>query len=230
MTTTRSRVDVTDRTPAMPALHASHSARGVGIAGFLMLLAALLGACGTSTSGASSTVAPLPSELDTAVTAMMTASSYSFTATVDSGSSSITIDGRFQAPDRIEQTVTGAGSAPVTMILDGRSVHLKDPSTGVWTTTPTAATAAVDLRSAFVAISGADDVEVSGDSTTLHLPAEQTRRLAGPEATGAADVTVIIGPDGISRLAYSVTMQGHPVAVSIAYSDIGRAAPVSIPS
>ena len=160
---------------------------------------------------------------------MTAASSYSFVAIVDTGSSSVTMTGRFQAPNLIEQTVTGSGSAPVTMVLDGTSVHLMDPTTGAWTTTPAAATAAVDLRSTFAAIADAGGVRTEGDSSAFRLTVDRAKQLAGREATGPADVTVTITPAGITRLAYSVAMQSHPVTVTITYSDIGSSPAVTVP-
>jgi len=67
----------------------------------------------------------MPRPLSDAITIMQESGGYSFTATVDAGSSTITTSGDFQAPNRVAQTVSRTGSTPVAMVLDGGTVHVR---------------------------------------------------------------------------------------------------------
>lgn len=191
----------------------------------LALASTTLGGCGSSASG-------LPAQFDAAVETMQEAGGYTFNATIGSTGSNradVTVSGDFQAPDRVEQSVARPGQTPVVMVLDGGSVHLRDPVTGTWTTHASSATGTVDLRRAFTAVSAAKEVRIDGDRATFTLEGDAGRVLAGDGASGRTTVSITLGPVGLSGLTYRATVDGRPVAVHIDYTAVGAAPPVTIP-
>ena len=198
------------------------------ILGTVALALAALGAsaCGSGSSG-------LSQQFTDAVGVMQEAGSYSFIASIATGTSttpSISVSGDFQAPNRVAQTVARAGATPVAMVLDGGSVHVKDPASGAWTTQPSTTTATVDLRQAFAALAGADDVTLEGSTATFTVSGDAAKQLAGADVDGKATVSITLGPVGLSRLAYRATVGGQQVTVMIDYSNVGTAPAITVPT
>lgn len=200
--------------------------RTVLLAPALTALVALgAAACSNSSSG-------LPSTFAAAVSTMQEAGSYAFTGSITTGSSasSVTVTGDFEAPNVVAQTVTRSGAAPVTMVLDGGTVHLRDPKSGTWTTQSSTATGTVDLRQAFSSLAGAKDVKVEGSTATFTVTGDAARALVGAAVDGAATVSITLGPVGLSQLTYRATVDGQPVTVRLDYADVGSAPKVVVPT
>lgn len=187
-----------------------------------MAVAGVIAGCGGNSVA-------VPPPLSDALTTMQESGGYSFTAVIDAGSSSVTTAGDFQAPNRVAQTITRAGSTPVAMVLDGPNVHVKDVATGTWITKASTSETSVDLRTTFAALSSPRTMKVDGDSYTFTLSESDTRELAGSDATGSAKVTATIGPIGLAQLRYAVTVKGQPILVTIDYRNVGSAPKVAVP-
>ncbi len=215
-------VHVTD---ASSAVHTRQPARRVCTA--LLVVMTLAVASVITACGGSSVAVPKP--LSEALTTMQESGGYSFTATIDTGTSTITTTGDFQAPNKIAQTVTRSGSTPIAMVLDGATVHVQDPSTGVWSTKASTTESAVDLRSTFASLGSPTSLTSDGNSYTFELSANSTKQLAGSDATGTATVTATVGTIGLATLQYRVTANGQPVTVTIDYRDIGTSPKVIVP-
>ena len=216
-------VHVTD---ASSAVHTCQPARRVCTAFLLVMTLAFVSvitACGESSVA-------VPKPLSDALTMMQESGGYSFTATIDTGTSSVTTAGDFQAPNKIAQTVTRPGSPPVAMVLDGAAVHVQDPSTGLWSTKASTTEGAVDLRSTFAALGSPTSMKTDGNAYNFKLSAKATKQLAGSDATGSAAVIATVGTIGLSQLRYIVTANGQLVTVTIDYRDVGTSPKVAIPS
>lgn len=212
-------------TDATLTVHTRQPARRVctGILAVMALaIAGFLTACGGSSVA-------VPKPLSDALTAMQESGGYTFTATIATGPSTVTTSGNFQAPNRIAQTVTRSGSTPVSMVLDGATVHVQDPTTGVWSTKASTAEGSVDLRSTFAALSAPTSMSSDGATYTFKLSEKSTKQLAGTDATGAATVTATVGTVGLAQLRYTVTANGQPVTVTIDYRDVGNSPKVTLP-
>lgn len=193
----------------------------------LVVLAALaFGGCSSSGSG-------LPQPFADAVTVMQEVDGYSFAGTIDAGgtaASTVTVSGHFQAPNRVAQNVARSGSSPVSMVLDGSTVHVLDPSTGAWTTRPSTSSEAVDLRQAFTALASARHARIDGSSATFTVRDDAARTLAGESAGDEVEVTITLGSVGLSGLTYRAKVDGRPVTVALTYTDVGTAPKVTIPT
>jgi len=214
---------VTDPSISAPT---RHSARRVGAVAFAVMTLALMGVLGAC--GKDRVAVPRP--LADALATMQESGGYTFTATVDTGTSSITTSGTFQAPNRIAQMVSRTGSSPVVMVLDGATVHVQDPTSGAWSTQPATTTSTIDLRRTFVALSSPTSMKQSDSTYTFTLTNEATRTLAGSGTEGAAKVTTTVGSVGLAQLTYEVTVNGQPVIVTIDYRDVGTAPAVTVPT
>ena len=168
--------------------------------------------------------------LDAAITTMGSAPSYSFVATVAVGTDQVTVQGDYQAPNRIAETISRAGSAPVSVVLDGGTVHVADPATGTWSTKPATDTAAVDLRTTFAALSAHSAVRAHEDGWSFSVKGNAARVLAGADSTGDVAVTASTGTNGLTSLRYGFTTGGRQVTVTITYTNIGNAPRVVVPS
>jgi hypothetical protein len=148
---------------------------------------------------------------------MQESGGYSFTATIDTGASTVTTTGDFQAPNKIAQTVTRSGSTPMAMVLNGATVYVQVPSTGVWATKASPTESAVHLRSTFAALGSPTSMTTEGNIYIFKLSAASTKLLAGSDATGTATVSTTVGTIGLSTLQCRVTANGQPVTVTINY-------------
>lgn len=162
---------------------------------------------------------------------MQAASGYAFTAVVDVGSSRVGVSGEFQAPDRIHEVITSPSGARAEEVLVGSDTFVRDPTTGKWrrSTTPSSAT---DPRTAFSVLQQAGGVSRSGERYVFSLPASALRRLlaSGSAATaGAGSGAATLGDHAISSLQISLTLSGRPVSLSLQYSAVGTAPPVTAP-
>lgn len=171
----------------------------------------------------------IPKPLAEALTTMQESGGYSFTATIDTGGSKVTTTGDFQAPNRIAQTVTRSGSSPVSMVLDGATVHVQDPSTGSWSSKASTTESPVDLRSTFASLRSPSTMKTEVNSYTFNLSEKDSKQLAGSDASGSALVTATIGTVGLSQLKYTVTVKGQLVTVTIDYRNVGTAPKVTNP-
>lgn len=190
-----------------------------------LAFASVITACGGSSVA-------VPAPLSDALVTMQESGGYSFTATIatgTTGTSTVTTVGDFQAPNRISQTVTRSGSTPVAMVLDGATVHVQDPSTGLWSTKASTTESAVDLRSTFAALSSPTSMKSDGNIFTFNLSEKSTQLLAGTDAAGSANVSATVGAIGLSRLQYTVSANGQPVTVTIEYRNVGTSPKVTVP-
>lgn len=205
--------------------HIRHPARRVcaaSLAVMALVFSGVITACGDSSVA-------VPRPLSDAISIMQESGGYSFTATIDTGTSTITTTGDFQAPNRIAQTVTRTGSTPVAMVLDGATVHVQDPASGRWSTKTSTTETSVDLRTTFAALSSPTSMREDGATYTFALPTKETRLLAGSEASGSASVAATVGAIGLTQLTYRVIVDGQPVTVTIDYRAVGSAPKVSVP-
>ena len=198
------------------------------LSGSLLTALVVLGAsaCSSGSSG-------LPSTFSDAVGVMQDAGGYTFTASVTTGTDtapSVTLTGDFQAPNLVAQTVTKSGAAPVAMVLDGGTVHVQDARTAAWTTQPATTSGTVDLRQAFIALSKANDVKVTGDTATFTLSGDAAKTLVGADVSGKATVSITLGPVGLAQLTYRATVGGRPVSVTLDYAAVGTAPKVTVPA
>ena len=212
-------------TDATSAVHTRQPARRVCTALLVVMtlaFASVITACGGSSVA-------VPKLLSDALTTMQESGGYSFTATIDTGTSTVRTTGDFQAPNKIAQTVARSGSTPVLMVLDGATVHVQDPSTGLWSSKASTTESAVDLRSTFAALSSPTSMKANDNTYTFKLSEKATKQLAGTDATGSAVVTATVGTVGLSQLTYTVTANGQPVTVTIEYRNVGTSPKVTVP-
>ena len=212
-------------TDATFVVHTHHSARRVCTT---LLLIATLTITGFITACGGSSVS-VPKPLMNALSTMQEAGGYSFTASIDTGTSTVTTTGDFQAPNRISQTVTRTGSTPVSMVLDGADVYVRDSSTGTWSKKTSATESSVDLRSTFAALGSPTSMSTHGNTYTFRLSESATRQLAGSDTTGTAQVTATVGSIGLSQLEYTVNANGQPLTVTIDYRNVGTSPKVTTP-
>lgn len=161
---------------------------------------------------------------------MQSASGYRFSALVDVASSRITVTGEFQAPDRIHEVVTSPGGVRAEALLVGTDSFVRDAATGRWHRTATASTA-TDPRTAFSVLRQATGVTLAGGRYVFSLPAEATARLlAGGSSGGPGSGTAVLAGGVIASLQISLSQAGRPVTVSLQYSSVGSAPPVTAPA
>ena len=189
----------------------------------LGFLASLVVSCADSDDGAAS-------ELSRAVAEMAQAQNYSFRSEITTDGGTVVLDGRFEAPDRIEQTVRGPGAPAVAVLIDGVSMFILDPVSGRWVAAPPSAVDAIDLRTTFDTIEPSGRVTRDGDTFSFTLSDDAARQLAGEGTDGSVEVRVTTAPGGLSRLEYSLTKGGIPVAVVIEYDQIGTTPSITLPA
>jgi hypothetical protein len=200
-----------------------------------LALAAGLTACGGSdsssaSSGGSGNSAAAARRLDRAASAMQQVASYRFHAAVGSGTSQVVLEGEFQAPDRVHETVTLVGKTPVEVVFAGDRAYVKDTA-GVWhDTTSAASSPSADVRTAFGALTDAAAVSRRGTTYSFRVPARAALALVGTSATGGIPAAATVDGNEIAQLTYRPTIAGRPVEVGITYTDVNRAPPVSVPA
>jgi hypothetical protein len=224
--------------PARPALHPPTPApRGRGVRRALALiagvtLAAGLAGCGTTgdSAAASSGASGAARRLDRAAAAMQQVASYRFHAAVGTGTSQVVLDGEFQAPDRVHETVTLVGRTPVEVVFAGNRAFVKDAA-GTWHDTSAAASSpSTDVRTAFGALTKAAAVSRHGTTYTFRVPAHAALALVGTTATGAIPAVATLAGNEIAALTYRPSIAGHRVDVGITYTDVNDAPAVSVPA
>lgn len=161
---------------------------------------------------------------------MQAASGYAFTGVVEVASSQVRVSGEFQAPDRIHEVVTSPNGARAEVLLIGSVSFLREAATSQWHRS-SAASAATDPRTAFSVLKQATGVRRSGVRYLFRLPTLATSRLlTGGGAAGPGSGMAVLADHSISSLQVSVSAAGRLVTVSLYYSAIGTAPPVTAPS
>jgi len=213
---------MTDASSAVRTCQPARRVRTAFLVVMTLAFASVITACGGSSVA-------VPTPLSDALVTMQESGGYSFTATIATGTSTVTTVGDFQAPNRIAQTVTRSGSTPVAMVLDGATVHVQDPSTGLWSTKASTTESSVDLRSTFAALGSPTSMKSDGNIFTFKLSEKSTMQLAGTDASGSASVSAMVGAIGLSQLQYTVSANGQLVTVTIEYRNVGTSPKVTIP-
>jgi hypothetical protein len=204
--------------------------RAIGFLAGLVLAAGLAG-CGAAggSAAASGGTDGAARRLDRAAAAMQQVASYRFHAAVGTGTSQVVLDGEFQAPDRVHETVTLVGRTPVEVVFAGDRAFVKDAA-GAWHDTSAAASSpSTDVRTAFGALTEAVAVSRHGTTYSFRVPARAALALVGTTATGAIPAVATVDGNEIAALTYRPTIAGHRVDVGIAYTDVNGAPAVSIP-
>ena len=229
----------TSSSPAQ-AVHPSTPPRGRRVRRALTVIttAVLLGAAVAGCGGGSDSAAPASDTttsaartLDRAAAAMQQVASYRFAATVGTGSSQVVLTGEFQAPDRVHENITLTGKAPVEVVFAGNQAFVKDAASGAWRNRVQAsASPTTDVRAAFGALTKADSVSRRGSTYTFQVPAAAALALVGTNATSSIPAVAALNGNEISTLTYRPTIAGQKLQVSITYSDVNGAPPVSVPT
>ena len=227
------------RRPSGVGAARSHPPLGRVLAAVIAFLAVAVAACGTGSDARTTDAQTTKSDpaaakqLASAASAMQQASGYRFDATVGAGAAGVEVAGEFQAPDRLHETVTVAGTPSAEVVFIGPGAFVKDPATGAWRdrVQGQAQPAATDVRSAFGALAHAREVSRSSDGTYhFTISAAAARDLVGPNATGTVAGTAQLDSHGVISLSYRATVGGKPLDFRISYSDIGNAPPVEQPA
>lgn len=168
-------------------------------------------------------------QLQAGARAMQSVPSYAFSGTVVVAADRVQISGRFQAPDRLDETVQVPGRSPVHAVLVGSAAYVQDPNSGVWHRANSTGSA-TDPRAAFGVLLQASGVSRSGDTYRFSVPAETAKGLVpGLVPTGAATGSARLSAGTIVQLAIDVPGRSQSVSISIDYSSIGAASPVTLP-
>ena len=229
----------TSSSPAQ-AVHPSTPPRGrrvrraLTVGATALLVGAAVAGCGgggDSAAPASDSTTAAVRTLDRAAAAMQQVASYRFAATVGTGSSQVALTGEFQAPDRVHENITLTGKAPVEVVFAGNQAFVKDAASGAWRNRVQAsASPTTDVRAAFGALTKADAVSRRGSTYTFQVPAESALALVGTNATSSIPAVAALSGNEISTLTYQPTIAGQKLQVSITYSDVNGAPPVSVPT
>jgi hypothetical protein len=162
--------------------------------------------------------------LHQAALAMESASSYRFTGAVTAGGHSINLSGEFSAPDRLHETITVAGGAPVERIVIGTSAYQRSGTT--WQAAPGTASAS-DPRSTFSALAQATTVSQQGSVYRFTLTGAAAGSLVSGPASGSVTGTASLANDRITDLTFASA--GTGTTVHFIYTDVGSAPPVVAP-
>jgi hypothetical protein len=180
----------------------------------------------TATTRPPTTVAGAAGTLRQAALAMEGASSYRFAGTVTTGGRTVNLSGEFSAPDRLHETITVAGAAPVERIVIGTSAYQRTGSS--WRAAPGTATAS-DPRSTFTALAQATTVSQQGSVYRFTLAGAAAGSLvSGGSASGSVTGTASGSNNGITDLSFQ-SAAASGTTVRFTYSDIGTAPPVVAP-
>jgi len=171
------------------------------------------------------------STLEAAATTMQGAPGYRFSATVVVATATNKVVGVFQAPDRVQETIDAAGTSPVEAVFTGSQAFVRQAG-GKWfrPATPPSASQS-DPRAAFGALAGAQDVTYVGGWFDFKLSASAAGQLlqagGGPPASGTGRAH--LSGNGIDQLELNLMRAGRTAVISVAYSDVGSAPPVTQP-
>ncbi len=181
----------------------------------------------TKTTGAASAPPATGVAADTlrqAAVAMEAASSYRFVGTVEVGGHTISIAGEFGAPDRLHESLSVAGQAPVERIAIGSTAYQRNGT--IWQRVAGAATSG-DPRATFAALAQATTVTPQGAGFSFELGGNAAASLvSGSSATVTGTVTVANGR--ITDIGYHSAVASG-TTVHFAYSEIDAAPPVTAP-
>lgn len=171
--------------------------------------------------------------LAAAATAMHSATSFRFDASVEVAQTPTHVTGEFQAPDRLHETATAARGVPVEFVFVGTRAFVKDPTKGVWRSRLSTAPGAADPRAAFDVLNQAEAIHIEGGEyrfTLTGAAAASIARSAGATVTPATVTgsAVLAGPS-LSRLDLDVAGT-TPIHMTITYRDVGAAPPVEQPT
>ena len=180
----------------------------------------------TTQAPTTTTVVGAAGTLRQAALAMEGSSSYRFAGAVNAGGHTVNLSGEFSAPDRLHETITVAGAAPVERIVIGTAAYQRTGTT--WQAAPGTATAS-DPRSTFAALALATTVSQQGSVYSFTLAGAAAGSLvSGGTTSGPVTGTVTVSNDRITDLAFrSAAAAG--TTVHFTYSDIGTAPPVVAP-
>jgi hypothetical protein len=160
---------------------------------------------------------------------MQSAPSYVFSGDVAVGASSVRISGRFQAPNRLAETIQVAGRATVDAVLVGPTTFVRDPASGAWRRT-TGTGAGADPRAAFSVLLQASVVSRSGGTYQLSVPAGAAAHLVDASVpTSPAAASARLSGGGILHLEVRFPSRNPPLTMALDYSSIGVAPPVTVP-
>ena len=180
---------------------------------------------GTATTQAQPAVAGAAGALHQAALNMEAVSSYRFAGAVSAGGHTVNLSGEFAAPDRLHETITVAGAAPVERIVIGTVAYQRAGST--WQAAPGTATAS-DPRSTFAALAQATDVSQQGSVYRFTLAGAAAGSLvSGGPASGTVTGTVIVFDNHVTDLSFQ--SGAASTTVHFTYTDFGTAPPVVAP-
>ena len=203
-------------------------------AALALTAASACGGGGGSDSAAAGTPAATGSaatgRLVQAASAMQQVAGYRFSATVGTSPAQVVLTGEFEAPDRVHENITLAGKAPAEVVFVGNQAFVKDAASGAWRNRVQAPSAtSTDVRAAFAALTKARAVHRRGSTYTFEVPADAALALVGTPATASIPAVARLSGNEISTLTYRPTVGGEQLQVSITYTDVNRAPPVSVP-
>jgi len=171
------------------------------------------------------------STLEAAATTMEGVPGYRFTATVVVATETTRVVGVFQAPDRVQETIDAPGATPVEVVFTGSLAFVRQAG-GKWfrPTTPLSP-AQSDPRAAFGALSGAQDVTYVAGWYQFKLSASAAAQLlqAGNGPVGSGTGRAHLSGSGIDGLELNLVRAGRVADISLEYSDVGSAPPVTQP-
>jgi hypothetical protein len=180
----------------------------------------------TATTQAPTTVAGATGTLRQAALAMEQVSSYHFAGAVNAGGRTVNLSGEFAAPDRLHETITVAGAAPVERIVIGTVAYQRNGST--WQSAPGTATAS-DPRSTFAALAQATTVSQQGPVYRFTLAGAAAGSLvSGGGSSGSVNGTVTLSANRITDLSFR-SSAASGTTVHFTYTDFGTAPPVVAP-
>lgn len=179
-------------------------------------------------AGAADATGAATKELAAAAEAMAGLRSFRFDSKITTGSSVTTSAGEFVSPDRVHQTVTVAGAAPVETVFIGARAWVKDKS-GMWQGRPSPTAAESDPRSSFRFLTRARSVTKTGSVYRFAMRGSDT--LVRSVANGAdLEVEVTIDDGKVTVLSYKTTGDSPRVDVTIEYRDHGADITVEAPA
>ena len=179
----------------------------------------------TATSQAPTAAVGAAGVLHQAALNMETVNSYRFAGAVSAGGRTVNLAGEFGAPDRLHETITVAGAAPVERIVIGTVAYQRAGTT--WRAAPGTASAS-DPRSTFAALAQATTVSQQGSAYRFTLAGAAAGSLiSGGPASNTVTGTEIVFDNHVTDLSFQSGTAS--TAVHFTYSDFGTAPPVVAP-